>query len=620
MPGVANPNNSATITVVVTDNGSVQSGGQNTTMQTFVVNVTPVNQAPMLSAITSPQPILESAAPAQQTINLSGITPGPGDQGQILFLSATSSNPSLIPSVSASYTSPSSTGSLSYTPVADASGTAVITVTVMDNGGNANNAINMVQQTFTVTVNPVNQPPTLGTITATPSFPENTTTPQTVNLTGISDGDGGTQVLSVFATSSNSALIAPVVTFTDSHQTNQTGVVNITPLPNQSGTAVITVTVMDNGSTANGGVNSVSQNFTVTVNPVNQAPTLGTIADPAPIAENTTALQTVNLTGISAGPGDAGQTLTITATSSNPALIPNAVILATATATLSGSTVGAINVTNGGSNYLAPPVVTLSGGSGSGAAATAIVTGGVVTGFTITNAGSGYTSAPTVTIAPPLDTATATATLSGSTVGAINVTDGGAGYLNPPVVTLSGGGGTGATATALLSNGVVIGINVAGGSGYTSAPTVTIASPSTGSLAVSYTSPNATGSLTYTPATNVFGTATITVTVTDNGPTGGANVNSFSQTFNVVVMPVNQAPTLAPIAAVTVAENTTTPLVVPLSGITAGIGQTENLSITAASNNTGVISNPTVVYTSPNTVGSVVFTPVPNTSTRPVSR
>ena len=124
------------------------------------------------------------------------------------------------------------------------------------------------------------------------------------------------------------------------------------------------------------------------------------------------------------------------------------------------------------------------------------------------------------------------------------------------MVTLSGGGGTGRDGDRPAEQRVVIGINVAGGSGYTSAPTVTIAAPSTGSLSVSYTSPSATGSLTYTPAPNVFGTATITVTVTDNGPTGGANVNTFSQTFNVVVNPVNQPPTLAPIANVTVAENT----------------------------------------------------------------
>jgi len=34
------------------------------------------------------------------------------------------------------YTSPNATGSLSYTPVAGQGGTAVITVKVMDNGGN----------------------------------------------------------------------------------------------------------------------------------------------------------------------------------------------------------------------------------------------------------------------------------------------------------------------------------------------------------------------------------------------------------------------------------------------------------------------------------------------------
>ena len=140
LPGTVLSNNSATITVVVTDNGTVQAGGGNTTTQTFVVNVTAVNQTPTLSAITSPQPIFESAAPAQQTINLSGITAGPGDTGQILFLSATSSNTSLIPNPSVTYTSNNPTGSLTYTPVAGASGTAVITVTVMDNGGTANNA------------------------------------------------------------------------------------------------------------------------------------------------------------------------------------------------------------------------------------------------------------------------------------------------------------------------------------------------------------------------------------------------------------------------------------------------------------------------------------------------
>lgn len=55
-----------------------------------------------------------------------------------------------------------------------------------------------------------------------------------------------------------------------------------------------------------------------------------------------------------------------------------------------GSGVSTIGVAGGGAGYLDMPIVTLSGGSGTGATAVANVSGGVVTGFTITNPGSGY--------------------------------------------------------------------------------------------------------------------------------------------------------------------------------------------------------------------------------------
>ena len=80
-----------------------------------------------------------------------------------------------------------------------------------------------------------------------------------------------------------------------------TGTLSYQPANNSFGQAVITVTVMDNGSTANGGITSVSQNFTVTVNPVTLPPTLTAINDPAPIPENTTTVQTIALSGIRSG-------------------------------------------------------------------------------------------------------------------------------------------------------------------------------------------------------------------------------------------------------------------------------------------------------------------------------
>ena len=79
---------------------------------------------------------------------------------------------------------------------------------------------------------------------------------------------------------------------------------------------MITVTVTDDGGTANGGINTFIRTFTVTVLPVNDAPTLDAISDPAAILEDA-GQQTINLTGISAGGGES-QALTVTATSSNP--------------------------------------------------------------------------------------------------------------------------------------------------------------------------------------------------------------------------------------------------------------------------------------------------------------
>ena len=61
-------------------------------------------------------------------------------------------------------------------------------------------------------------------------------------------------------------------------------------------------------------------------------------------------------------------------------------------------TVSSVAVTKGGTGYHANPIVTLSGGGGSGATATATVVGGVITAITVTNPGGGYTAAPTVTV------------------------------------------------------------------------------------------------------------------------------------------------------------------------------------------------------------------------------
>ena len=86
-------------------------------------------------------------------------------------------------------------------------------------------------------------------------------------------------------------------------------------------------------------------------------------------------------------------------------------------------TVASVTVTNGGSKY-AFPVVTFTGGGGTGAAgdATFNATTGAITGVTISNAGTGYTSAPTVTITDTPPGTGAAATGSGAVVTANMIT------------------------------------------------------------------------------------------------------------------------------------------------------------------------------------------------------
>ena len=99
-----------------------------------------------------------------------------------------------------------------------------------------------------------------------------------MHLSAIKDGtsDPAGQTLTVTATSSNTALVTipGPVNYTSP---NATGTLTYDINPFASGTATITVTVTDSGSTANGGVVSSTQSYTITVTPVNQQPTLDPI-------------------------------------------------------------------------------------------------------------------------------------------------------------------------------------------------------------------------------------------------------------------------------------------------------------------------------------------------------
>jgi len=267
--------------------------------------VTPVNTPPTLNPLTN-MVINENAG--SQMVNLSGITSGATNETQILTVTAMSSNPGLIPNPTVTYTSPNTAGTLSFTPTANGNGTATVTVTVNDNG----TSNNIVARSFTVTVNAVNQPPTLNALTNVTI--NGNSGLQTVSLSGITSGaTNEVQTLTVTAVSSNPGLIPnPTVTYTSP---NNTGTLSFTPAAIGTGTTTITVTVNDNGKSNN----IVTRSFTVTVNAPSQTPTLAPLNNLV-IAENS-GKQTVNLTGISSGLANKTVMVTVKATSSNAQLI-----------------------------------------------------------------------------------------------------------------------------------------------------------------------------------------------------------------------------------------------------------------------------------------------------------
>jgi hypothetical protein len=224
----------------------------------FTVTVNAVNDVPTLDGL-SDSTISEDAS--EQTVGLSGISAG-GGESQPLRVTASSSNPGLIAAPTVIYTSADASGTVKYTPVADQSGVAVITINVEDGGldGDLSTAGDNATTTltFTVTVTAVNDAPTLNQ--PSDATIDEDAVEQTVNLTGISAGGGESQPLSVTASSSNPGLIAtPTVVYTSA---DATGSLKYTPSVDQHGTSVITVVVEDGGP--DGNLSTTGDNLTVT--------------------------------------------------------------------------------------------------------------------------------------------------------------------------------------------------------------------------------------------------------------------------------------------------------------------------------------------------------------------
>lgn len=126
-----NTNGLDTLVVQVTD-------GIDADIREIYFQVIPLNDAPEIDPITTPQPSI-SFGSGEVIINLTGINAGGGadEANQTIVITAVSSNPNLISNPSITYTSPNATGTLTYRLISEPPVNTDVTITykIKDNGG-----------------------------------------------------------------------------------------------------------------------------------------------------------------------------------------------------------------------------------------------------------------------------------------------------------------------------------------------------------------------------------------------------------------------------------------------------------------------------------------------------
>jgi CSLREA domain-containing protein len=264
-----NGTTSITITVNRTGGGSAS--------KTFLLTVNSVNDAPSFTK-GADQPVNEDAGPQTVTNWATNISTGPADESvqTLTFQVTNNSNAALFSSAPAI----SPTGTLSYTPATNANGSATITIVLKDNGGTANSGVDTsAPQTFTITVNSVNDPPSF-TKGADQTVNNNAGAQTVANwATNISAGpaDESSQTVTFQITGNSNPSL-----FTVAPSISSTGTLTYTPAANAGGTSTITLVLKDNGGTANGGQDtSPAQTFNINVTAIGgslsfNSPTYGT--------------------------------------------------------------------------------------------------------------------------------------------------------------------------------------------------------------------------------------------------------------------------------------------------------------------------------------------------------
>ncbi len=254
-----------TVTVLMQDNGGNANGGIDSSTNAISVVITATNQPPLIGIIPDQSGIEDhSAGPISLQITDDRTAP------ERLKVFAASSNPALIPATNLSFTFSSGEYNLAATPLPDQFGSAQVTVTAVDEEGLRS------QRTFSLSIQPVNDQPDFSVppeIRLAEDFGE-----ERIRIDGIIAGPPNeTQKLQLSGTSSKTELLSSLNVEYSSPSPG--GFLVLHSASNAFGNAMITVKVQDDGGTANGGVDSISRTINLLISPVNDLPSISSVAD-----------------------------------------------------------------------------------------------------------------------------------------------------------------------------------------------------------------------------------------------------------------------------------------------------------------------------------------------------
>jgi len=313
----ANAFGSATVYISLVDNGGTENNGVDHSDQyPLTIRVLPVNDAPSFE-LTAPEYNIMEDANAQSVYGwIENTSAGPANEsGQLLSFHVTATQPYMFeeqPSISEQ-------GHLYFKPEKNTSGSSQINVYLKDSGGKENGGLDtsIHIQTFTINILPVNDRPTF-VMDERLAVIENAGPQKKVNwVQNIHPGDPNEIEQELhFECQTNYPELFEELPFISTN-----GTLFFTPTPDIQGSATVTVTLYDNGNTSNGGNNqSYPQNFIISVAAVNHPPSF--TKGPDQVIREDAGKQSVQwASNIAPGPeNEIGQTLKFVVTVDNPQL------------------------------------------------------------------------------------------------------------------------------------------------------------------------------------------------------------------------------------------------------------------------------------------------------------